>query len=81
MQPRVTHLECHACGREDFETINDLLEHDCEDGGAAPALLADGGDAHGDAITIETGDGDTIIYDRESPDAWVQSDLLVTCEA
>ena len=31
--------------------------------------------------TIETGDGDTIIYDRESPDAWVQSDLLVTCEA
>jgi hypothetical protein len=31
--------------------------------------------------TIETGDGDTIIYDRESPDAWVQSDLLVTCES
>lgn len=31
--------------------------------------------------TIETGNGDTIIYDRESPDAWVQSNLLVDCEA
>lgn len=31
--------------------------------------------------TIETGTGETIIYDRESPEAWVQSDLLVDCEA
>jgi hypothetical protein len=31
--------------------------------------------------TIETGTGETIIYDRESPDAWVQSDLLVDCDA
>ena len=31
--------------------------------------------------TIETGDGETIIYDRESPEAWVQSDLLVACES
>lgn len=30
--------------------------------------------------TIETDGGETIIYDRESPDAWVQSDLLVDCE-
>ncbi|RLM83721.1 hypothetical protein D3D02_17105 [Halobellus sp. Atlit-38R] len=51
MQPQVTHLECHACGREDFATIDELLEHDCEDGGAAPALLADGG--HGDVQTTD----------------------------
>lgn len=30
---------------------------------------------------IETGTGETIIYDRELPDAWVQSDLLLECEA
>jgi hypothetical protein len=31
--------------------------------------------------TIETRDGETIIYDRETPDAWVQSDYLVDCES
>jgi hypothetical protein len=30
--------------------------------------------------TIETSDGETIIYDRETPDAWVQSDYLLECE-
>lgn len=30
--------------------------------------------------TIETGDGATIIYDREARDAWLQSSLLVDCE-
>ncbi|MHB9288650.1 hypothetical protein ACKVMT_16590 [Halobacteriales archaeon Cl-PHB] len=30
---------------------------------------------------IETGDGDTIIYDRQSPDAWVQSNLVVRPDA
>ncbi len=30
---------------------------------------------------IETGDGDTIIYDRKSPDAWVQSNLVVRLDA
>ncbi len=31
--------------------------------------------------SIETGDGATIIYDREARDAWLQSNLLVDCEA
>ena len=31
--------------------------------------------------TIETRDGETIIYDRETPEAWVQSDYLVECES
>lgn len=31
--------------------------------------------------TIETRDGETIIYDRETPDAWVQSDYLLECES
>lgn len=26
---------------------------------------------------IETGDGETMIYDRENPDAWVQSSYTV----
>lgn len=30
--------------------------------------------------TIETADGETIVYDREAPEAWVQSDTLVACE-
>jgi hypothetical protein len=30
--------------------------------------------------TIETGDGETIVYDRETPEAWVQSDTLLACE-
>jgi hypothetical protein len=30
---------------------------------------------------IETGGGATIIYDRETPEAWVQSNLVVRPEA
>lgn len=27
--------------------------------------------------TITTGDGDTLLYDRECPDAWLQSSYLL----
>ncbi len=34
-------------------------------------------DAEGRYAVIETGDGETMIYDRDNPDAWVQSDCVV----
>lgn len=37
-------------------------------------------EADGRYGSIETRDGETIIYDRETPDAWVQSDVLLECE-
>ncbi|MFB6369199.1 MAG: hypothetical protein ABEH42_02350 [Haloarculaceae archaeon] len=44
----------------------------------APEETTDGDGRYG---SIETRDGETIIYDRETPDAWVQSDLLLECES
>lgn len=43
----------------------------------APETTSRADDRYG---AIETGTGETIIYDRELPDAWVQSDLLLECE-
>ncbi|QSG13286.1 Uncharacterized protein HSBGL_2892 [Halapricum desulfuricans] len=34
-------------------------------------------DADGRYAAIETGSGETVIYDRDNPDAWVQSDYAV----
>ncbi|QSG13615.1 TrkA, K+ transport system, NAD-binding component [Halapricum desulfuricans] len=34
-------------------------------------------DADGRYAVIETGSGETMIYDRDNPDAWVQSDHAV----
>ena len=42
-------------------------------------------DAKGDPETeqryavLETGDGDVVIYDREQPSAWLQSDFTIEC--
>lgn len=28
---------------------------------------------------LETGEGDVVIYDREQPSAWLQSDVTIDC--
>jgi len=60
MEPKPTKLECHDCGRTDFETIDELLEHECTDGGTGPVLMADGGFEHEESqfsrrVTTRTG--------------------------
>jgi len=43
MAPKTQHLKCNDCGRTDFDSIDELLEHDCDgDSGTGPKLVADG---------------------------------------
>lgn len=58
----VDSLKCSDCGRTDFDNVDELLTHDCENrpdddpsGGAAPTLVADGGHPTGDRECPECG--------------------------
>jgi hypothetical protein len=76
----VDSLTCGDCGRSDFDSVDDLLTHDCEDqpdddpsGGAAPTLVADGGHPTGDRECPDCG----LITNRL--DLTITSDGLFVC--